>query len=140
MPGPWANQHPLCLLSEDDETTSAEDTVAPRIVLRATSPQRALRQKRIIVRASCDEACSLSALGTIRILGRRPARVALRSASSPRLTVGQRTLSLVLTRAQLKRLSGFLAKGRRARANVTVRARDAAGNQRSATRTIVVRR
>jgi FG-GAP repeat/FG-GAP-like repeat/Putative Ig domain len=118
----------------------AADTVAPRIVLRATSPQRAARQKRIIVRASCNEACRLSALGTITILGRRPVRVALRSASSPRLTAGQRTLSLVLSRPQLKRLSGFLAKGRRARANVTVRALDAAGNQRAATRAIVVRR
>jgi FG-GAP-like repeat/FG-GAP repeat len=116
------------------------DTTAPRLVMRAASPQRALRQKRIIVRASCNEACTLSALGSITILGRRPARVALRSASSSRLTAGQRTLSLVLTRAQLKRLSGFLAKGRRARANVTVRARDAAGNQRAATRAIVVRR
>ena len=116
------------------------DTAAPRLTLRATSPQRALRQKKILVRASCNEACSLSALGTITILGRRPARVALRSAIAPRLTAGQRTLSLVLTRAQLKRLSGFLAKGRRARANVTVRARDAAGNRRTATRAIAVRR
>ena len=116
------------------------DTTAPRLTLRATSPQRAVRQKKILVRASCNEACSLSALGSITILGRRPARVALRSASSPRLTAGQRTLSLVLTRAQLKRLSGFLAKGRRARANVTVRARDAAGNRRTASRAIAVRR
>lgn len=116
------------------------DRTAPRLTLRAASPQRALRQKKITVRASCNEACTLSAQGSITILGRRPARVALRSASSVRLTAGQRTLSLVLTRAQLKRLSGFLAKGRRARANVTVRARDAAGNQHAATRAIVVRR
>jgi FG-GAP repeat/FG-GAP-like repeat/Putative Ig domain len=115
------------------------DRTAPRLAVKAAAAQRVVRQKRVVVRASCNEPCTLRAQGSIAILGTR-VRIPLRAASAGRAATAQRTLGLALTKASLSRLSGFLAKGRRARATVTVTARDRAGNARTAKRVIAIRR
>jgi hypothetical protein len=115
------------------------DTTAPTLALAARSPQRALRQKGVIVRASCDEACSLSALGTIAIVGQKTS-LPLRPASGRLFRPGRRALRLTLSRAGTRRLGRLLERGKRVRAKVTVHARDRAGNASNATRTAAVRR
>ena len=115
------------------------DRTAPGLNLFVTSPQRALRQKRIVVRASCNEPCRLRAEGGIVFRG-ISALINLRTASSNRVTKSKRALTLVLTKAAQRRLARYLNRGRRAKAIVSVRARDVAGNARSRSRGIVVRR
>ena len=68
------------------------------------------------------------------------ALINLRTASSNRVTKSKRALTLVLTKAAQRRLARYLNRGRRAKAIVSVRARDVAGNARSRSRGIVVRR
>ena len=46
-------------------------TAALRLVLRGNSPQRLLATQGITVRATCNRPCSLSATGTLRIVGTR---------------------------------------------------------------------
>jgi hypothetical protein len=115
------------------------DAKAPLLTIRARSPQRALRQKGILVRASCDEACSLSASGTIGIVGQEPGPL-LRAAADPRVRAARRTLKLALSPSGTQRLARLLARGRAVSARVVVRARDRAGNASSATRSAAVRR
>ena len=114
------------------------DTTAPTLTLAVRSPQRALRQKSVIVRASCDEACRLSASGAIAIVGQR-ANLRLRPASARLSRPGGRTLRLALSPAGRRRLASLLGRGRRVRASVTVCARDQAGNASTAKRTAAVR-
>jgi FG-GAP repeat len=114
------------------------DATAPRLTLRASSPQRALRQKRILVRVRCNEACTLRATGSITIRGVR-AVIPLRAAAANRASTRERRLALALTKAARKRLAGFLAKGRKAKAIVSIQARDRAGNTKTNTRGIIVR-
>jgi hypothetical protein len=115
------------------------DAKAPLLTIRARSPQRALRQKGILVRASCDEACSLSASGRIGIVGQARG-LRLRAATDRRVRLARRTLRLSLSPSGTKRLARLLARGRAVSARVVVRARDRAGNASSATRSAAVRR
>jgi hypothetical protein len=115
------------------------DTTGPRLTVRAATRQRVLRQKKILLRVSCDEPCTLRAQGAIVIRG-TSALVALRAANATRFATARRTLALVLTKAAQRRLSRFLSRGRKARAIVSVRARDRLGNRRTNSRSIIVRR
>jgi FG-GAP repeat/Putative Ig domain len=119
--------------------TVLADRTKPGLAVRAASPQRPLRGRRVVVRARCNEACTLRAGGTIVISG-GSRRIPLRAASAKRATTTERRLALVLTASARKRLAGVLGQGRRARVRVTVRAVDLSGNARTATRTISVRR
>ncbi len=93
----------------------------------------------MIVSASCDEPCSLQASGRIAVLGTTIA-LPLRAASGQLARPGRKTLKLALSAAAQKRLAKLFAEGKRARATVTVRAVDGAGNRRSATGTFALRR
>ena len=115
------------------------DATAPTLALQARSPQRALKQKGIVVRAACDEACTLTASGTIGLRGRQP-RLRLRAASGRLTAPGVRTLTLKVSPLGARRLVRLLARSRRVSASVTVQARDRAGNASAATRTAAVRR
>jgi FG-GAP repeat len=115
------------------------DTTAPVLGLAVRTPQRPLSQKGVVVRASCDEACSLRAAGTIGVVGKGPS-LRLRAASGRLTAPGRRTLRLALPRSGARRLARLLARGQRVRVKVTVRARDPAGNTTTATRTAAVRR
>ena len=115
------------------------DRIPPRLRIRAAAKQRALKQKRILLRVGCNEPCALRLQGAIVIRGSR-AIIPLRSANAPKHKTAQRTLALVLTKPARKRLAGFLAKGKHAKAIVSIRARDRAGNRKTNTRGIIVLR
>ena len=118
---------------------TAPDTTSPTLALTARSPQRVLTQKGVILSASCDEACTLKASGTIAILGQRT-RLPLRPASGTLDAPGRQTLKLGLSSSAQKRLSSLFRQGRRASATVSVRAVDKAGNASTAKRTVSARR
>ncbi len=117
-------------------TTTA---TALRLVVGGRRAQRLLRTGEIRVTATCNEACALSATGTVRIT-RASAVVSLRPPQTTLATAGTTTLRLVLPSAARRRLRRLLTAGRRGVIKVTVRARDAAGHATSSTRTIAVRR
>jgi hypothetical protein len=102
------------------------DTTAPRLVLSAVSPQPASRRGDVRVRATCDEPCTLRASGQIVIAGSQTLRLLPVRASLSR--AGGRTLVLRLTGAGMRRLAAASARGLRARAVISVRAVDGAGN------------
>lgn len=108
---------------------------APRLTLR---PQRALARGHVSLRATCNTACTLRATVVIRILGLAQS-LRLAPARAKLAAPGARSLRLRLTAAGQRRLKAALALGFRARATVTVRATDRAGNTSSKTRTARVR-
>jgi FG-GAP repeat len=112
------------------------DATAPTLTLVAPSPQRALGRKAIVVRASCNEACSLSASGTIAV-GAQGTTLPLRPAARRLARAGRLTLRLGLSRSVARRLAR-VERGTRVTARVTVRVRDRAGNAVAATRTTAV--
>ncbi|HET7854956.1 MAG TPA: integrin alpha [Gaiellaceae bacterium] len=115
------------------------DVTPPTLVLRARSSQQALRQRAVIVRAFCSEACRLTSRGTLAIVGQRRI-LALRPASSTLSRPGQRTLRLALSHVGARRLGQILARRKSVRASLVVRASDQAGNATTAKRTVTVRR
>jgi len=116
--------------------TVTPDRTRPQLALGGRSPQRALRRQGVAVSARCDEACALRATGTIAV-GARRTRIGLQP-SRAGLAVGTRRLVLRLAPAAQGRLADLLARGKRARAIVTVRAVDRFGNASTARRTIAL--
>ena len=115
------------------------DVTPPRLVLGGASVQRVLAQKGVLVKASCDEACTLAAGGSVTVL-RTKLRLALRPARATLASAGSRTLKVSLPTHALTRLATLLKAGKHARAVLTVRATDRFGNTSSSTRLIKVRR
>ena len=101
------------------------DTRAPGLTAFVARRQRVLRRRGVVVRARCDEHCSINAGGTLAI-GRR--RLLLRRA--PAAVVADRTARLLvrLRPRQVRRLRRALANGRRPRVTLRIWAYDAAGN------------
>ena len=99
---------------------STIDTTAPRV--RAA---RAVARRRGAVRiaVSCDEACDLTATGTLRFRG-AAASARLRPAHGHAEAGGRAVLTLRLTRTQRARAQ----RAKRTLARIVVTARDAAGN------------
>jgi glucose/arabinose dehydrogenase len=111
------------------------DRTAPRISLRARSPQRPLRTGRLRLTARCSEQCRLLARGSLRIGG---AAVGVSSATA-RVTLAARVrvpLALRVSRKARRRIASALRRGRRVGVVFTVRAADGAGNARK-TRTVI---
>jgi len=114
---------------------SASDRAAPEIGLAARKNQSVRKQRGVIVRASCDEACTLTASGTITIAGQR-AKVRLKRASATLAGPGRKTYKLGLSRSAARRVARLIARGKSARAVISARAVDPAGNAGTARRTI----
>jgi hypothetical protein len=117
---------------------SSLDRVAPQIGLTARKNQSVRKQKGVIVKASCDEACTLSVTGTITIAGQR-AKVRLKRASGRLDTPGRKMFKLALSRSAARRVARLIARGKSARALISVRAVDLAGNAGRAKRTVTLR-
>ncbi len=115
------------------------DRFAPEIGLAARSRQPVGKQKGVIVKASCDEACTLSASGTITIAGQR-AKVRLKRASGRLDAPGRKLFKLALSRSAARRVARLIAQGKSARAVISARAVDLAGNASTAKRTFTLRR
>jgi hypothetical protein len=107
--------------------------------LRVAPGQRLRAQHGIKVIISCDVACSLTATGTVRIIGIRRA-LALRPARAGLSGAKPRTLLLRLPAIALKRLLRALRPGLRTRVAIVVRAVDGSGHVGSARRIVAVRR
>jgi glucose/arabinose dehydrogenase len=112
----------------------AADSRAPTLAVRVPRSQRVLRLRGAIAYARCDEACTVSAGGTLVIGGRR---LLLRRAVLP-AAANQRVRGRVRLRPRARRLlRRALANGRRPRVVMRVRASDAAGNGSARTRRLV---
>jgi hypothetical protein len=114
---------------------SIGDRTAPRLRLRARSRQRALRRRAVIVSASCNESCSLTASGTVRIAGQR-GRPKLEQVRRRLAARAQAILRLRPSRAARGAMRRALRRDRKVTATISIRARDSAGNTRSARRVI----
>lgn len=103
------------------------DGRAPRLSARAKRRQRVLRRRGAIVFARCNEACGLSAGGTLRIGSRKLKlrRVARNVQANKRVRVRVRLRS----KRQRRLLKRALLHGRHARVQLRLRATDAAGNR-----------
>jgi hypothetical protein len=109
-----------------------------KLTLGGASPQRLLAQKGITITASCNKPCSLSATGSVRILGTRYV-FGLTRATANLVAAGSTKLTLRFPVAAQARFRLLRKSGRQARAVITVKAADTSGHTTSATRTITVR-
>ena len=114
----------------------SEANAAPKLTLGGASTQQLLPQKGIAVTASCDRLCSLSATGSVSILGTK--YVFGLTHATAKLAAGMRTLTLRLLAAQQRRFRQVVKPGQQARAVITVRATDKAGNTSTSKRTVAV--
>jgi FG-GAP repeat/Putative Ig domain len=118
-------------------TITVKDTSGPAVTVSGSFRQPVLRQNAVIVRASCDEACTLRAMGRATALGAR-SEVGLKAAKATLRKRGSTTLRLGLSRAARIRLARLLGQGKPVRATVTVRAVDRSGNVTTARTAIVL--
>jgi hypothetical protein len=112
--------------SEGPEAPDPSDVRAPTLALRATGSQRPLKRGTILLRARCPgEGCVVAAKGSL-VAGKRSYRVA----SKPRKLAPNRSgvVTVKLSKAQRRSLRSAFEHGRAARAKLTVRAADVAGN------------
>ena len=109
----------------------------PKVTLGMASTQQLLPQGGITLTARCDEPCSLSAVGTVTILGTRYAFGLARASAGP--AAGTRTLTLRFPPSAQTRFRKLLRPGQKAQATISVTATDGAGNRATARRTVVVR-
>ena len=111
---------------------------APTLTLGGASTQPLLSQQGITVTARCDKPCSLVATGSVTIVGTQSVVVLARA--SAKLAAGTRTLTLHCSAAEQKRFRKLFKPGKQARAVITVKAKDKAGNTSTSKRTVTVRR
>ena len=136
-PVPFAGQLPAGAASS---APAGPDRRAPALtLLRAAASQHALRTGFVTIRVRCDELCTVSASGRVLITRRARAAAAavLRTRTARATLVGgaRSTLRLKLSKATRRAIRRSLARGgRRAVVRITIRAADASGNARTATR------
>jgi NHL repeat-containing protein len=119
------------------KVTVGAPAAALTLTLGGASSQRLLAQKGVTVTARCDSPCSLSATGSVTIVGTRYAFGLTRATA--KLAAGTRTLKLRCPAAEQKRFRKLLKPSQRARAVITVKATDRAGNTSISKRTVTVR-
>ena len=111
--------------TEDEPQPAGPDVTAPKIAAGARRRQRLVRQRGVRLTVGCDEACRISAGGTIRVgrqnfpLARSVLFVSPGRPFSVRLAPNPRALAVI---------RAALAAGTRATASVVVRAHDPRGN------------
>jgi hypothetical protein len=119
------------------KVTIGTQTAALTMTLSGASTQPLVAQQGITVTTECDKPCSLAATGSVTILG-TPYVFGLTRASA-KLAAGKRSLKLHCAAAELKRFRKLMKPGQRARAVITVKATDKAGNTATSKRTVTVR-
>ena len=116
--------------------TGTLDRRAPRLQLRIRRRQAIGRRGAVVVRASCDERCTLSVRGAVRV--RRGGRQKLKKVVR-RLGPGvDATFKLRFSRRDLARVSRALLRGRRPVATLFFKATDTSGNSSSARRRVTL--
>jgi glucose/sorbosone dehydrogenase len=112
--------------------------IPPVVSARVPRRQRVLRLGGAVVYVRCSEACALEAGGTLRI-GRR--KLLLRRAAGSAEASSRTRLTVRLRKRSARLLRRALARGRRPRVQIRLRARDGAGNRSGLVRrTVRVRR
>ncbi len=112
------------------------DRTAPKLTLTGKKIQRALKAKRLVLAARCNERCKLVAVAKVRIgkkkvvLGR--VKVTASSGAKAKLKIKLRKKALAKLRKAMKH--------RKAKVILSVRAVDAAGNRTTASRRVTVKR
>jgi glucose/arabinose dehydrogenase/PKD repeat protein len=112
---------------------------APALALLAAGTQKVLKQRGVIVLASCATPCTLTASATVSLAGASRSlklRGIVRQAGSGK----QVRLRLTLSKKTLRSIRRALRRGVKLTAKVTVVATDAAGNSSKYTRRIKLRR
>jgi hypothetical protein len=112
------------------------DTTAPELELTGRATQSVRRQRGILVTAACAvEACTVTAKGNVSLRG--AAKVLRFIPVTKQIANGARTaLKLKLKWSALTTIARALRSGQKLSANVTVTAKDAAGNVTTSRRTI----
>jgi len=118
---------------------STFDRRAPRVRISLSPLPHILRTRGLVIRASCDEACTLGASARAS-LARSGRTVRFRSASR-RVGAEMRVeLRLGVSRGAVRALRRAFRHSTRLTVHLTVTASDAAGNKRTVARTLGVRR
>ena len=122
------------------------DRTKPRVAVRTPAAVRITRTGLLVQRVTCDERCALRVVARLGVRGGKPVRfralakapitVRLRPVGSSRRVTDVR---LALTGAKAAALTALDA-GRRVVVRINVRATDRAGNVRTTTRFVAVRR
>jgi hypothetical protein len=110
----------------------------PKLTFSAPSSQRVLRQKAVLAGGSCDQACTISAKGTLSLPG-ASAVYKLTPASKNLTTAGTAKLELKLPKKTLAKLKKALKAHKKATATVTVNASGAGGSAKALKQRIKVR-
>ena len=113
--------------------TYAGDTNPPRLNASVKRRQRVLQAGGVVARAGCDERCSLSASGSVRIGGRSYDLVRSQTAHTSRRV----RLKVRLTRRATRALRRAVKHRRHHTLRIRLRARDTAGNRSSLRRASV---
>jgi hypothetical protein len=117
-------------------TPAAPDKTAPKLTLAAKRIQRALKTKRLVLSARCNERCKLAAVAKVRI-GKKETILARAKATAP---AGQRAkIELKLSKKALLKIRKAIKRGR-AKVVLSVRAADPAGNMTAGSRRVRVKR
>jgi hypothetical protein len=120
-------------------TGAAADRRSPALRLTLRRVQRIVRQRGLVIRASCDEQCRVRASGSVSMPGRRRA-VRLRIAKRTLAPNATTKLRIRPSRATLRKLRRAFRARTRLAVRITVTATDAAGNRSGAKRKIRARR
>jgi sugar lactone lactonase YvrE len=116
------------------KVTAGTTAAALTVTLSGPTTQPPLAQQGITVTATCNRPCSLSATGSVTILGTH--HVFGLTGATAKLASGKRTLTLHWPAAQQKRFRTLLKPGQQARAVIMVKAADEAGNTATSKRTV----
>jgi chitodextrinase len=114
------------------------DTVAPKLTLSGASTQR-LVHGALEITAKCNEPCTVTAFAKLGI-GRASGLFRSKNAKLALAPGAGKELRLRFTRRALREIRAALTARRRVVAKVTVQSSDAAGNVRSARRTVRLKR
>jgi PKD repeat protein len=137
-PGPAGGAQTPPLVTVPNLTAPVTRT-APSLALSAARSQRVLKQRGVIVHASCASPCRLTASATLSVT-RASRSLKLRGIVRNAATGKRVRLRLRLSNKALRSVRRALRKSRRLTATVKVVATDAAGNSRTAKRKIRLRR
>jgi glucose/arabinose dehydrogenase len=115
----------------------ASDARSPKLRARVPRRQRVLRLRGAIAYVGCDETCTVSAAGVLRVGKRRLRMAGVRRAARASQTGTRLRLKVRLKRKQARILRRALRRGRRPTVRLRLRATDAAGNRSPVTRRTV---
>ena len=118
---------------------AAADRTGPRLRLTVRRLQRIVRQRGLVLRARCDEACTVRASARISLPGASRS-VALRRVTRSLAANARTKLKLKTSRRALRKLRRALRTRHRLGARLTVTAADSPGNRTIAKRKLRARR